>query len=37
MTARRWLFVALDTLLFAWLGLAAVTLAAYGVEVFVGV
>ena len=36
MNVRRWLFIALDTLLFAWLGLALVVLAAYGLEVVVG-
>ena len=35
MTLRRLLVVWLDTLLFAWLGLALVVLAAYGLEVVV--
>ena len=36
MTLRRLLVVWLDTLLFAWLGLALLVLVAYGVEVVVG-
>ena len=36
MTLRRLLVVGLDTLLFAWLGLALVVLVAYGLEVVVG-
>ena len=36
MTLRRLLVVWLDTLLFAWLGLALVVLAAYALEVAVG-
>ena len=35
MTLRRLLVVWLDTLLFAWLGLALVVLAAYALEVVV--
>ena len=37
MTLRRLLVVWLDTLLFAWLGLALLVLAAYALEVAVGV
>ena len=36
MTLRRALVVGLDTLLFAWLGFALVVLAAYALEVVVG-
>ena len=36
MTLRRLLVVGLDTLLFAWLGFALVVLAAYALEVVVG-
>ena len=36
MTLRRLLVVGLDTLLFAWLGLALLVLVAYGLEVVVG-
>ena len=36
MSLRRALVVGLDTLLFAWLGLALVVCAAYGLEVVVG-
>ena len=35
MTLRRLLVVGLDTLLFAWLGLALLAIAAYGLEVVV--
>ena len=36
MTLRRLLVVGLDTLLFAWFGLALLAIAAYGLEVLVG-
>ena len=36
MNRRRALVVGLDTLLFAWLGFALLVLAAYGLEVVVG-
>ena len=36
MTLRRLLVVGLDTLLFAWFGLALLVLAAYALEVVVG-
>ena len=36
MTLRRLLVVGLDTLLFAWLGLALLAIVAYGLEVVVG-
>ena len=36
MTLRRALVVGLDTLLFAWLGLALLTIGVYGLEVLVG-
>ena len=36
MTLRRLLAVGLDTLLFAWLGLALLAIAAYGLEVVLG-
>ena len=37
MTVVRLLVVWLDTLLFAWLGLALLAIAAYALEVVVGV